>query len=186
MINIGIITGSTRPGRVNKQVADWILEEASKRGSEQYTLIDILDFNLPLLDEPKPASSGEYTKEHTRKWAAAIAPMDAFIFVTPEYNHGMSAALKNALDFLYKEWNNKAAGIVSYGGDAGVRAVEQLRLTLSTLMIAHVKQQVSFSLRADFENGATFKPGDHHKKSLANMLDQVAQWGNAMTKLRTG
>jgi NAD(P)H-dependent FMN reductase len=97
-------------------------EIAGRRGDAAFELLDIKDFTLPLLDEPYPPSRGNYSQPHTRAWAAAIAPFDAYVFVTPEYNHGTSGALKNAIDFLYREWN-KAAAFVSYGGTGGTRAV---------------------------------------------------------------
>ncbi len=146
MLKVGIIIGSTRPGRVGDSVAKWVYEIAKKRTDAEFELVDIKDFNLPLLDEPVPASQRRYSKEHTKKWSEKIESFDAYIFVTPEYNHGTSAALKNALDFLYTEWNNKAAGLVSYGSSSGYRAVEILRLILAELQIATVRAQVSFSL----------------------------------------
>ena len=109
MIKVGIIMGSTRPSRNGEAVAKWVLEQAKKRGDAQYELVDLKDFNLPLLDEPIPPSMGQYSNAHTKKWAATVASFDAYVFVTPEYNHGTSGALKNAIDFLYAEWNNKAA-----------------------------------------------------------------------------
>jgi NAD(P)H-dependent FMN reductase len=112
MIDIAIIVGSTRPGRRAASIANWIHGIASKRSDARFQLVDIMDFDLPFLDEPAPAMMGKYTRPHTRNWAAKIDFFDAFIFIAPEYNHGMSAALKNAIDFLYKEWNNKAAGFV--------------------------------------------------------------------------
>src|SRR4051794_38807379 len=115
MIRVAIIIGSTRPNRNGEAVAKWVFEQARKRTDAEFELVDLKDYNLPLLDEPIPPSQGKYSKEHTKVWAAKIASFDAFIFVTPEYNHGPSGALKNALDFLYKEWNNKAAGFVGYG-----------------------------------------------------------------------
>ena len=124
MIRIAVIIGSTRPGRNGEAVAKWVYEIARKRSDAEFELVDIKDFNLPLLDEPVPPSLGQYTKEHTKVWAAKIDSFDAYVFVTPEYNHGISGALKNAIDFLFKEWNNKAAGFVSYGALGGTRAVE--------------------------------------------------------------
>ncbi|MBA3887487.1 MAG: NAD(P)H-dependent oxidoreductase, partial [Acidobacteria bacterium] len=121
---------------------------------------------------------------HTKRWAAKIASFDAFVFVTPEYNHSTSGALKNAIDFLYAEWNNKAAGFVSYGSASGVRAVEHLRLIMAELQIADVRAQVMLSLSADFENYSTFKPAEQHKKTLNTMLDQVIAWGQAMKSVR--
>ena len=114
---------------------------------------------MPLLDEPMPPSMAEtYTKEHTNAWSEKIDSLDAFIFVTPEYNHSISGALKNAIDFLYREWNNKAAAFVSYGSAGGVRAVEHLRLILAELQVAGVRSQVFLSLFTDFENMSVFKP----------------------------
>src|SRR5689334_6934999 len=128
MLRVGIILGSTRPGRNGEAVAKWAFDIASKRTDAEYEYVDILDYDLPLLDEPIPPSQGRYSKDHTKRWAAKIASFDAFVFVTPEYNHGTSGALKNAIDFLFAEWNDKAAGFVSYGSAYGVRAVEHLRL----------------------------------------------------------
>ena len=184
MLNIGIIVGSTRPGRVGEQVAKWVLEQAQKKGGARFELVDIADANLPLLDEPVPPSMGKYSKPHTKAWAARIAPLDGFVFVTPEYNHGTSGALKNAIDFLYAEWNNKAAGFVGYGSAGGTRAVEQLRLVMAELQIADVRAQVMLSLHDDFESYSTFKPRDHHVKSLATMLDQLTAWATAMQGVR--
>src|ERR1700716_1769574 len=146
MIKIAIILGSTRPGRNGEAVAKWVYDVAKKRSDAEFELVDIKDFNLPLLDEPVPPSLGQYSKEHTKVWAAKIDSFDAFVFVTPEYNHGTSGALKNAIDFLFKEWNNKAAGFVSYGGASGVRAVESLRLVMGELMVADVRAQLLLSL----------------------------------------
>ena len=130
MLKVGIITGSTRPNRKSLDVAKWVLEAARKRSDAEYELVDIKDFELPLLDEPIPPSMGKYQQPHTKRWAAKIASLDAFVFVSPEYNHGIPGALKNAIDFLFAEWNHKAAGFVSYGGAGGARAVEQLRLVV--------------------------------------------------------
>ena len=141
---------------------------------------------LPLLDEPVPPSMNQYQKEHTKRWAAKIDSFDAFVFVTPEYNHGTSGALKNAIDFLYKEWNNKAAGFVGYGSAGGTRAVESLRLVMGELQIADVRSQVALSLFTDFENMSTFKPADHHANAVTTMLDQVIAWGGALKGLRGG
>lgn len=184
MIKIAIIVGSTRPGRKADTVARWVYELAQKHGGAEYELVDIQDYNLPLLDEPVPPSLHQYSKPHTKDWAARIASFDAFVFVTPEYNHGPSGALKNAIDYLYVEWNNKVAGFVSYGSAGGARAVEQLRLVMAELQIADVRAQVMLSLFTDFENFTTFKPADHHQNSVNNMLDQVIAWGGAMKALR--
>ena len=185
MIKLGIVVGSTRPGRKAAAVADWVHEIAKKRSDAQFEIVDIKDFNLPLLDEATPPAMGKYEKEHTKAWAAKIESFDAYVFVTPEYNHGPSGALKNAIDFLYREWNNKAAGFVSYGSAGGVRAVESLRLVMGELQVADVRAQVALSLSSDFEKFTTFKPDPKHEKSVSTMLDQVIAWGGAMKTLRT-
>ncbi len=142
MLRIAIIIGSTRPGRKAAAVADWVNEIAGSRDDATFELVDLADYDLPHLDEPVPAAMGpSYTQPHTRAWAARIASFDGFIFVTPEYNHSITGALKNAIDYLYVEWHNKAAGFVSYGLTGGTRAVEHLRLIMSELQIAHVRAQ---------------------------------------------
>lgn len=184
MLKIAVIIGSTRPGRLGESVARWVYEIARQRTDAEFELVDIKEFTLPLLDEAVPPSLGQYTKEHTKVWAAKIASFDGFVFVTPEYNHGISGALKNAIDFLYKEWNNKSAGFVGYGSALAARAVEQLRLVMGELQVADVRAQVGLSLFTDFENFSVFKPAPHHDKSVTAMLDQVIAWGGALKPLR--
>jgi NAD(P)H-dependent FMN reductase len=184
MIKIAVIVGSTRPGRKAEDVARWVMEIASLRSDAIYELVDIQDFNLPLLDEPVPPSMGQYSKPHTLAWAAKIDAYDGFVFVTPEYNHGTSAALKNAIDFLYKEWNNKAAGFVGYGSAGGARAVEHLRLVMGELQVADVRAQVMLSLFTDFENFSTFKPAAFQEQAVTAMLDQLVSWSTALQTAR--
>jgi NAD(P)H-dependent FMN reductase len=184
MIKVAIVIGSTRPGRNGESVARWVYEIAAKRSDTEFELVDIKDYNLPLLDEPVPPSMGQYSQAHTKLWAAKIDSFDAFVFVTPEYNHAPSAALKNAIDFLYREWNNKAAGFVGYGSAGGTRAVEQLRLIMAEVQVATVRAQVMLSLYTDFEKFSTFKPGPHQEAAVNSMLNQVIAWGGAMKTLR--
>lgn len=184
MIKVAIITGSTRPGRNNKAVADWVYGIAGKRSDAAFELVDIADYGLPLLDEPVPPSAGQYSRPHTKRWAEKIGAFDAYVFVTPEYNHGTSGALKNAIDYLYREWNNKAAGFVSYGSAGGARAVEHLRLVMGELMVADVRAQVMLSLFTDFESFSTFKPDPRHEAEVNAMLDQVIAWGTALRAIR--
>ncbi len=184
MIKLAVVVGSTRPGRKAEAVARWVMDLAKQRKDAEFELVDIEQFNLPLLDEPVPPSMGQYSKQHTKAWADKIRPFDGFVFVTPEYNHGTSAALKNALDFLYKEWNNKAAGFVAYGSAGGTRAVEQLRLVMGELQMADVRSQVALSLYTDFENFTTFKPAAMHEKSVGAMLDQLVLWSRALQTVR--
>lgn len=184
MIRIAIIVGSTRPHRNGEAVAKWVHEVSKKRSDAEFELLDIKDFNLPLLDEPMPPVMGQYSKPHTKAWAAKIDGFDGYVFVTPEYNHGIPGALKNAIDFLFAEWNNKAAGFVSYGGVSGVRAVEQLRLVLAEVQMATIRNQVLLSMFADFENFSVFKPGPTKEQSVNDMLDQLVAWSGALTTLR--
>ena len=184
MIRIGIILGSVRPNRNGEQVAKWVRDIASRRNNAEFKLIDLRDYSLPHLDEPLPPSLGQYQNEHTKRWADTIASFDGFIMVTPEYNHSTSGVLKNALDYLYAEWNNKAAGFVGYGSAGGVRAVEHLRLVMAEVQVATVRNQVALSLFTDFENFTTFKPDTRHEKSVNAMLDQVLAWGGALQPLR--
>ena len=184
MIRIAIITGSTRPGRKSETVAKWVYEIARTRSDAEFEVVDIKDFNLPLLDEPQSPMMGQYTHQHTKDRSAKISSFDAFVFVTPEYNHATSGALKNAIDFLYHEWVNKAAGFVGYGSASGTRAVENLRLVMGELQVADVRAQVGLSLFTDFENFSVFKPAAHHVKSVNAMFDQVIAWGGALKTLR--
>jgi NAD(P)H-dependent FMN reductase len=184
MLKVGIVTGSTRPNRKSLDVATWVLGIAQRRNDAAYEIVDIKDHALPLLDEPLPPSQGRYEHAHTKRWAAKIASLDAFVFVTPEYNHGIPAALKNAIDFLFAEWNHKAAGFVGYGSASAARAVEQLRLVLAELHVATVRTQVQLSLRTDFESYTKFKPDPHHEKTVQALFDQVVAWGTALASLR--
>ncbi|MBS0296226.1 MAG: NAD(P)H-dependent oxidoreductase [Proteobacteria bacterium] len=186
MLKIGIIVGSTRPGRKADAVAKWVLDVASKRTDAQYELVDLETFNLPLLDEAIPPSLGKYEKDHTKAWAAKIASLDGFIFVTPEYNHSTSGALKNAIDFIYAEWTNKAAAFVSYGSANGVRAVEHLRGVMAEIQVADVRAHVGLSLFEDFEAFTTFKPRDIHTPLVGALLDQLVGWTRALQALRAG
>jgi NAD(P)H-dependent FMN reductase len=183
-IQIGIILGSTRPNRNGEQVARWVFDIASRREDAEFELIDLRDYPLPHLDEALPASFGQYQNEHTRQWADKIASFDGFVIVTPEYNHGTSGVLKNAIDYLYAEWNNKAVGFVSYGAVGGARAAEHLRLVAAELQMADVRQQVALSLFTEFENFSVFKPSEFSARALDALLDQVIAWSTALSVLR--
>jgi NAD(P)H-dependent FMN reductase len=197
MIRIAVITGSTRPGRRAGAVAQWVEEVAARHpavaaGDATVEVVDLADDALPLLDEPVPAIFGHYRHAHTTKWAAVIGSFDGFVFATPEYNHSVPAALKNAIDFLYAEWNDKAAGFVSYGVDGGTRAVEHLRLVLAEVKVACVRTQVALSVFNDFERSdptdpaarRVVTPGEHHEANLMTMLDELIAWAQALQRLR--
>ncbi len=184
MTRIGIILGSTRPGRKGEAVARWVYEVAAQRTDAEFELVDLLDYKLPHLDEEVPPSLGQYAQPHTLEWANKIASFDGFVMVTPEYNHSTSGALKNAIDFLYAEWNNKAVGFVGYGSVGGTRAVEHLRLVAAELQMADVRSQVALSLFTDFENFSVFRPQDFQLEPLHTTLNQVVAWSMALAPLR--
>jgi NAD(P)H-dependent FMN reductase len=186
MIDVAIVIGSTRPGRKGEAVASWVHDLGVKRGDARFEVVDLTDFALPPLDEPMPAITGQYTQPHTRTWAAKIASFDAYVFVTPEYNHSAPGPLKNAIDFLYAEWTNKAVGFVGYGSAGGARAIEHLRLVMSCLQVAHVSAQVELSLFTDFEDFTVFQPAGRHEDTLTTLLDQVITWGATLKALRKG
>ncbi|KXP08019.1 NAD(P)H-dependent oxidoreductase [Tsukamurella tyrosinosolvens] len=190
---IAVITGSTRPGRRTDQVAVWVHRRATDHlhGRAEVVTVDLADQDLPLLDEPLPAAFGEYRHPHTRRWAELVGAFDGFVFVVPEYNHSMPAAVKNAIDYLYAEWNDKAAGFVSFGIHGGVRAAEHLRLVLAETKTACVRTTVALNLFADFDvpdirQRGTFAPAEHHEPALLRMLDEVVEWSTALRTIRAG
>lgn len=184
MLHFGIIVGSTRPERVGKAVGQWVYEIARKRQDAKFKLIDLLDYQLPLLDEPLPAVMQQYSHAHTRRWSEVIRPYDGFIFVTPEYNRAPPASLKNALDYLFAEWNNKVAGFVGYGGSGAQLAIAQLRSIMAAFQMADVREQLSLSLYTDFRDGKYPEPQAHHEKTLNTLIDQMVVWGGALKALR--
>jgi NAD(P)H-dependent FMN reductase len=183
--HIAIIIGSTRPGRRGEQVAQWVLDLAKQRSDASFEIVDLADHPLPHLDEPLPPSLGQYTNEHTHRWAERIASFDGYVMVTPEYNHSTSGVLKNAIDYLFKEWNNKAVGFVAYGAVGGARAIEHLRLIAGELKMADVRTGVALSMFHDFEGFTTLKAGDHQVAALSTMLDELVSWSAALAPLRT-
>lgn len=188
-LEIAVVTGSTRPGRKSDSVAAWVTETANAAGMAAYTYLDLAAFDLPLLNEPLPPrfaamSGADYAHDHTKRWSSAIKRFDGFIFVTPEYNFGVPAALKNGLDYLYAEWNDKVAGIVSYGSAGGVKCAAQLRLSLGELQVATVSAEVNLSLYTDFENFTTFRPAPGRGDQLSLMLAQMNRWGEALKHIR--
>jgi NAD(P)H-dependent FMN reductase len=182
-LTIAVILGSTRPGSRGVAVADWVIERAQGRGAT-YELVRLSDHPLPFLDEVNPPSKHEYQHPHTIAWAETIERYDGYVFVSPEYNHSTSAVLKNALDYLYREWNDKAAGIVTYGVTGGHRAAEALRTVLSELQVAHVQRNVGLSLATDFVNFSELKPGEGQVAMLDGLFHQLESWTGALKTVR--
>jgi NAD(P)H-dependent FMN reductase len=177
MPNLTIIIASTRPGRAGAAVAQWFTERAKRHGGFDVTVADLAEIGLPLLDEPNHPRLGQYTREHTREWSAIADAADAFVIVTPEYNAGYPAALKNAIDYLHHEWQGKPVGFVSYGGNsAGRRAVQQLKQVVTQLRMLPVNDDVSIQRFAQFQDSdGSFRPDAVTEQSADTMLDELAQ-----------
>ena len=186
MPTIKILAGSTRPGRFNTQPATWLYELAKKRGDMEVELIDLAERNLPFLDESIPPSQGNYQNEHTKAWAEVIRSADGFVFVTPEYNHSYSPALKNAIDYLFAEWHYKPASFVSYGSLAGgARAVEHLRGVAGEVKMYDLREQLllpNYWENLDAEGKYQFN--ERHEETAKTMLDGLAFWANEMKASR--
>ncbi len=189
-MKIAIILGSTRPGRFGKQVADWVLEQTAGRDDAEYELVDLADYDLDLLGEAvvPGAAKRQYENPKTVRWGKKIDEFDGFVFVTPEYNHGVPAALKNAFDVLFPEWVHKGAALVSYGADGGVRAVEHWRTILANPQMHVARGQVSFSTMletTEAEDGSlVFAPAERRAKELRNLLAQLRKLTEATASLR--
>lgn len=183
LLKIAIVVGSTRPGRAGAAVAAWIHDQASARDAATYEVVDLAESALPLLDEAVPALAGQYEHQHTKDWAATVARFDGFVFVTPEYNHSTAPALLNALDHVYREWNDKAVGFVSYGTSYGVRAVEHLRGVVGELQMADVRNQVRFHLPGDFPE-RVLTPTAVHEGQATDLFDQLERWVGALRTIR--
>jgi NAD(P)H-dependent FMN reductase len=172
---LAIVIGSTRPGRVGPKFAEWFRDSAVAHGGFDVELIDLAQLNLPLLDEPNHPRMRRYVHQHTIRWSRTVERADAFVFVTPEYNFGYSAALKNAIDYLSGEWADKAVGFVSYGGVAGgTRAVQQLKQVVTALRMVPVAESVNvpfFSQFIDADGRVT--PSDPMIRAARAMLDEL-------------
>jgi NAD(P)H-dependent FMN reductase len=175
---IHIIIGSTRPNRIGDTVAKWVDEHVKAADTGDFEIVDLADWKLPMLDEPVQAMVGEYTQDHTKKWGEKVQTADGFIIVTPEYNAGYPASLKNALDYLYKEWNDKPVGFVGYGWGGGQDAVRHLRDVVARLKMNALQAQVSIVFTQDThdENRQIADPKkalEPHKAELVAMIEEL-------------
>jgi NAD(P)H-dependent FMN reductase len=183
---LGIIIGSTRPGRAGKPIADWFTSIASRHTSFEARVLDLKEIDLPFLDEAEHPRFKKYAHEHTKKWSALVEGCDAFVLVSPEYNYGYSAPLKNALDCVYREWNHKACGFVSYGGVAGgTRAVQQLKQVTQCLQMASPAEAVVLPMFAKHLVDGAFVADEHVEKAAYAMLDALAKLAAALKPLRS-
>lgn len=177
-LKIGIILGSNRIGRVSDQVGNWVKEIADARDDADYEIVDLADYDLPFL------GTTEEVSPEVIRWNEKLFSLDGFVFIVQEYNHSITGVLKNALDSAKEAWNNKAAGIISYGAVGGARATEHLRGILGELKVADVRTHPALSVITDFENMQTFKPAPYHAGTVTEMLDQLLPWTGGLHNLR--
>jgi NAD(P)H-dependent FMN reductase len=175
MPKLHVILASTRPGRAGEPIADWFAEHAAAHGAFEVELVDLAEVALPFMDEPNHPRLRRYTHEHTKAWSARVDSADAFVFVTPEYNYGLTAPLKNAIDFLHFEWQHKPVGFVSYGGvAAGTRAVQMLKQVVTTLKMVPIFEAVSIPFHTQFiDEEGVLEPNETMVKAASAMLDEL-------------
>jgi NAD(P)H-dependent FMN reductase len=180
-----IVVASTRPGRVGAPVGRWVTERAEARHDLAVTVVDLAELALPFLDEPNHPRLGQYTKDHTKAWSATVAASEAFVFVTPEYNYGYPATLKNALDYLHAEWRHKPVGLVSYGGvAAGTRSVQQLKPVLQALSLTAVGEAVAIPFVHSHVKDGTFVSDEPLDEAVEAMFDSLVRWAEVLEPLR--
>lgn len=184
---IGIIIASTREGRFGEKPAAWIHSIAAKRGDLQFEVIDLRDHPLPFFNEAASPAWAPPQNEHAKVWAARLAGLDGFIIVTPEYNHGPSAVLKNALDHAYAEFVRKPVAFVGYGGVGAARAIEQLRLVSAELQMVSVRNAVHLGMvefLGIWQQGKSFDDFPHLAQSASGLLDELAWWAKTLKSAR--
>ncbi len=186
MVNLKVISGSSRPGRFNDQPVAFVAEVAKMVPGVTVEVVDVAVLNLPFLDEAKPPMMHDYAHDHTKAWSATVTAADAFIMVTPEYNHSYSPVLKNAIDYLFTEWNYKQVGFVSYGSLAGgARAVEHLRGVAGELKMYDVREQILLpNYWEHLDSAGKYQFTDRHKDSVVGLVKELAFWGEAMKEAR--
>lgn len=185
MPTLHVIVASTREGRAGLPVAEWFLAHALADGRFEPELVDLKALHLPMIDEPHHPRLRDYTHAHTRAWSATVDRADAFVFVIPEYNHFAPPALVNAIDYLYWEWQGKAASFVSYGGaSGGMRSMQSLKPMLTGLKVMPLPESVSVHFVAQHIQDGIFTPNDSHKKAATGMLAELHRWTEALAVLR--
>jgi NAD(P)H-dependent FMN reductase len=184
---IGVIVSSTRSGRFADIPAQWLWEIVSKRDDAEFELIDLRDYPMPFFDEKRPPMYGPPENEAALRWGAKIASLDGYIFITAEYNHGVTAVLKNAMDYAYMGYNRKPAAFVGYGGAGGARAIEQLRLVLAELQVASLKHTVHIGggeMIGIVRQGKSMADYPYLADSTAPMLNEIVWWSDALKAAR--
>ena len=185
-LKLNVITVSTRPGRVGPSVARWFCEFASRHGGFDAQAVDLADFALPVYDEPNHPVMQKYEHAHTKQWAASVASADAYAFVLPEYNYNPPPAFYNALNYVYKEWNYKPAGFVSYGGvSGGLRSAQMAKQLVTTLKMMPMTEGVMVPMVAKMlDDARNFKSNELIDKSATTMLDEMVKWARALKAMR--
>jgi NAD(P)H-dependent FMN reductase len=183
---LAIIVGSTRPGRVGPVFAEWLRAAAGEHGKFEPVLADLVEFNLPILDEPHHPRLGKYEKAHTKAWSQAVGAADAFVFVMPEYNYFAPPSVVNAVDYLVREWAYKPAGFLSYGGiSGGMRSVQSLKPLLTTLKVMPIPEAIVLPAFAQhLDDKGHFTPNDMAATSATTMLDELHRWSVALKPMR--
>ena len=186
MPRLSIIIGSTRPGRAGLPIADWFSDRARQHGGFEIDVVDLAELNLPMLDEPNHPRLRQYTHQHTKDWSARVAGSDAFVIVTPEYNHGYSAALKNAIDYLHHEWHYKPVGFVSYGGvAAGTRAMQQLKQVVTALRMLPLTDAVNIPFHTQFlDDDGRVQANEVMEQAADVMVDELLRVEATLRPLR--
>lgn len=185
-LKVKVIVGSVREGRMSLPIAEWVMEQAADRTDIVAELLDLKKWDLPMFAEPHPPATGKYTGAKQRAWAGAIGPADGFILIAPEYNHGMSAVLKNALDTVSAEWARKPVAFVGHGTIGAGRSVEQLREVTAALSMAPLSEALHIQKAASMRDGDRFNADDTLERRLGRLFDELAWWGEALRAARTG
>ena len=185
-MQLHVIVASTREGRVGRPIAEWFVAFATKHGTFTVDLVDLKEIDLPLLDEPEHPRLQHYHRDYTKAWSAIVQRADAYVFVTPEYNHGAPPALVNALDYVYVEWNYKPAGFVSYGGiSGGTRSVVMTKTILVGLKVVPILEAVNIPFVTKLMVDGVFNAGTAQESAAVTMLDELARWAEALKVLRS-
>jgi NAD(P)H-dependent FMN reductase len=182
-----IVLASTRPGRIGSPIAEWVRARAAEHGGFELDFVDLAVIDLPFMDEPNHPRLREYVHQHTKDWSARVDAADAFAFVHPEYNYGITAPLKNAIDYLNQEWHYKPVGLVSYGGvSAGTRAAQMIKQVVTTLRMTPVLEAVSIPFAAKFiDDEGELQANEMMETAVVAMLDELLRVNAALEPLRS-
>ncbi len=187
MQKVLVLLGSNRPGRNGEKVARWFKDITNQRTDMEFEHVDIDDLQLPMYNEPRSPMEGNYQYDYTKRWSKKVADADAFVFITPEYNHGYPAVLKNAIDYLNHEWKHKPVGFISYGVNQGVRAVEQLCQVLRVLKMVPISTlpHVGFNIITEIDSQGNLLVHEGKAPAAQNMLDELKWWSEALSIARS-